>query len=72
MYSFFIHYLIHIMFHRKWTNSLDFLIDNGLSDEGAVGLMGNLQAISGLQSIKYDDTYKNQLGLTDQQYVDKS
>ena len=33
--------------------------------------MGNLKAISGLKSVKYDDSYKEKLGLTDQEYVDK-
>ena len=49
----------------------DYLKEKGFSDAGASGLMGNLKAISGLESVKYDDSYKAKLGLTDQEYVDK-
>lgn len=43
----------------------------GLTDAGAAGLMGNLQAESNIRSVIYENIYKPQLGFTDQQYVDK-
>ena len=49
----------------------NFLKGEGLTDAGAAGLMGNLQAESGFESVIYEDYYKSQLGLTNQQYVDK-
>ena len=48
----------------------NFLVSQGLTQEGAAGLMGNLQAESGMQSVIYEDSYKSQIGLTDQEYVD--
>ena len=49
----------------------DFLKDNGLTDAGAAGLMDNLYAESKLESVIYENKYKNSIGLTDQEYVDK-
>ena len=49
----------------------DFLKDNGLTDAGAAGLMGNLYAESTLKSVIYENSYKKSIGLTDQEYVDK-
>ena len=49
----------------------NFLKDEGLTDAGAAGLMGNLQAESGFESVIYENYYKTQLHLTDQEYVDK-
>ena len=43
----------------------------GLTKAGAAGMMGNLQAESGMRSVIYENAYKNKVGLTDQQYVDK-
>ena len=48
-----------------------FLKKEGLTDAGAAGLMGNLQAESKIQSIIYENSYKSTLGLTDQEYIDK-
>ena len=49
----------------------DFLKGEGLTDAGAAGLMGNLQAESNIQSVIYENVFKPQIGLTDQEYVDK-
>ncbi len=49
----------------------DFLKKEGLTNEGAAGLMGNLQVESNVRSVIYENIYKDRLGLTDQQYVDK-
>ena len=43
----------------------------GLTKAGAAGMMGNLQAESGMRSVIYENAYKSKVGLTDQQYVDK-
>ena len=39
----------------------DFLKDNGLTDAGAAGLMGNLYAESTLKSVIYENSYKKAL-----------
>lgn len=49
----------------------NFLKNNNLTDEGTAGLMGNLYAESQLKSVIYQNSYKETVGLTDQQYVDK-
>jgi nucleoid-associated protein YgaU len=49
----------------------NFLKKEGLTNEGAAGLMGNLQVESNVRSVIYENIYKDKLGLTDQQYVDK-
>lgn len=49
----------------------NFLKEKGLTDAGAAGLMGNLQAESNIESVIYENAFKPQIGLTDQQYVDK-
>ena len=41
------------------------------SKAGTAGLMGNLEAESGLKSVIYQNSYKGSVGLTDQQYVDQ-
>ena len=43
----------------------------GLTKAGAAGMMGNLKAESGIQSVIYENVFKPQIGLTDQEYVDK-
>ena len=48
----------------------NFLTSKGLTNAGAAGLMGNLFAESGLQSVIYENAYKSKLGYTDQGYVD--
>ena len=48
----------------------NFLTSNGLTKAGAAGLMGNLYAESGLQSVIYENAYKSKLGYTNQGYVD--
>ena len=49
----------------------DFLVGQaGLTKAGAAGLMGNLDAESGMTANIYEDAYKSKLGLTDQEYVD--
>ena len=50
----------------------DFLVgEAGLTQAGAAGLMGNLQAESGMQSVIYENAYKNSIGLSDQEYVNR-
>ena len=49
----------------------NFLVSSGLTKEGAAGLMGNLNAESNLESVKYQNSYKKKIGLTDQEYVDR-
>ena len=49
----------------------NFLTSQGLTNAGAAGLIGNLQAESGMRSVVYQDSYKPSVGLTDQQYVDQ-
>ena len=49
----------------------DYLVgDTGLTKAGAAGLMGNLYAESGIQSVIYENAYKPKIGLSDQEYVD--
>ena len=43
----------------------------GLTKAGAAGMMGNLKAESGIQSVIYENAYKSKIGLTDKQYVDR-
>ena len=47
----------------------NFLKNEGLTDAGAGGLMGNLQAESNMRSVVYENIYKPKFG-TDQDYVD--
>ena len=47
-----------------------FLKDEGLTDAGAGGLMGNLQAESNMRSVVYENIYKSKFGFSDQDYVD--
>jgi len=49
----------------------NFLKREGLTNEGAAGLMGNLQVESNVRSVVYENIYKDKFGWTDQQYVDK-
>jgi LysM repeat protein len=49
----------------------DYLKKEGLTDAGAAGLMGNLQAESNIQSVIYENVFKPTIGLTDQEYVDQ-
>lgn len=49
----------------------DFLVGSaGMTKAGAAGMMGNLYAESGIESVIYEHAYKSKIGLTDQQYVD--
>ena len=53
---------------RVW----DFLVgEAGLTKAGAAGLMGNLQAESGIESVIYENSYKPYIGLSDQEYVNQ-
>lgn len=47
----------------------DFLKKEGFNDFGIAGLMGNLNAESGLRSNNLQDTYSKKLGLSDAQYT---
>lgn len=47
----------------------DFLKKEGFNDFGVAGLMGNLNAESGLRSNNLQDTYNRKLGLSDAQYT---
>lgn len=47
----------------------DFFLKLGLTPEGVAGLMGNLQAESGLRSNNLQNSYEKSLGMTDEQYI---
>ena len=47
----------------------DYFVGCGLTPEGAAGLMGNLQAESGLKSTNLQNTYNKSLGMTDEEYT---
>lgn len=49
----------------------DFLINKGLTKQGAAGLMGNLKAESNIKSAVIEISKKKTIGLTDAQYVSK-
>lgn len=49
----------------------NFLKKEGFNDYGAAGLMGNLDAESGLRSNNLQDTYSREFGLSDAQYTQK-
>ena len=49
----------------------DYLIKEGLSKNGAAGLMGNLKAESNLNPRIYENKYKGAIGLTDEEYINK-
>ena len=46
-----------------------YLKEQGLSDAGAAGLMGNLYAESGLSPTNLQNTYEKKLGYTDVTYT---
>ena len=48
-----------------------FLKNNGLTDAVVAGLMGNLQAESGLNPKNLENTYNNKLGLSDEEYTEQ-
>lgn len=47
----------------------NFLKKKGLNDYGIAGLMGNLEAESGLKPINLQNTYEKKLGMTDAEYT---
>jgi hypothetical protein len=47
----------------------DFFKSKGLNDYGVAGLMGNLQAESGLKPTNLQNTYEKKLGMTDAEYT---
>ena len=49
----------------------NFLIQKGLTEAGAAGLMGNLRAESGFQSNNLENYYNNKFGLTDEEYTEQ-
>ena len=49
----------------------NFLKKEGFNDYGVAGLMGNLDAESGLRSNNLQDTYSREFGLSDTQYTQK-
>lgn len=49
----------------------NFLKEEGFNDYGIAGLMGNLDAESGLRSNNLQDTYSRKFGLSDTQYTQK-
>ena len=49
----------------------NFLKKEGFNDYGVAGLMGNLDAESGLRSNNLQDTYSSKFGLSDTQYTQK-
>lgn len=46
-----------------------FFKDKGLTDEGVSGLIGNLQAESGLRSNNLQNSFENKLGVNDESYT---
>jgi len=48
----------------------NYLKENGFSDYGAAGLMGNLYAESGLRSNNLQNTYEGKLGMADAEYTE--
>lgn len=46
----------------------NFLKEQGYSDAGTAGIMGNLYAESGLNPVNLQNTFEKKLGLTDQEY----
>lgn len=48
----------------------DYLIKNGMTSEGACGMMGNMMAESGLRFNNMQDSFEKKLGVTDKQYTD--
>ena len=50
----------------------DYCKGEGLTDAGAAALMGNLFAESGIQSVIYENAYHPSIGLSNQEYVDKT
>ena len=46
-----------------------YLRNAGLTEEGAAGLMGNLQAESGLKFNNLQNTFEKKLGMNDEQYT---
>ena len=49
----------------------NYLVEHGLTEAGAAGLMGNLKAESGMNSVIYENSKKKRIGLSDQDYVNK-
>ena len=49
----------------------NFLKKEGFNDYGTAGLMGNLQAESGLLSNNLQNTFNSKLGLSDEEYIKK-
>lgn len=49
----------------------NYLKSKGLNDYGIAGLMGNLQAESGLEPTNLQNTYNQKLGLSDSEYTKK-
>jgi hypothetical protein len=47
----------------------DYFKSKGLNDYGVAGLMGNLQAESGLRPTNLQNTYEKSLGMTDAEYT---
>lgn len=47
----------------------DYLTSNGLTAEGAAGLMGNLYAESGIVSVIYEWSKHDRIGLSNEEYV---
>ena len=49
----------------------NFFRDKGLNDYAIAGIMGNLYAESGLVSVNLQNTFENELGMSDQLYTDQ-
>lgn len=47
-----------------------FLLINGLTREGACGLLGNLEAESGLRANNLQNTYNNKFNISDEEYTE--
>ena len=49
----------------------DYCKKNGLTNEGAAGLMGNLYAYSRMESAMYEEVFHTKIGLTNEEYVNQ-
>ena len=50
----------------------DRMKEEGMTNEGAASIVGNISLESRFSSVKYENAYKKKIGMTDQEYVDKT
>ena len=56
-------------YSEKKEIAYNLLSDEGLTNAGICAILGNLQCESRLESARYEDGYKNKIGMTDKEYV---